>query len=533
MALALQQCPKCEWPVAYRDAVFCDNCGCDLALASREEPPTAQENESASTRGVAESAFRAPASTELAKPRIEGRDSVVPGVTTVPIMNVYTVPIPIPSIPPVPKKAIPTAPSGSDGELDVAYNVSRIFIEELEMPFQFRFIAKCEGISSICVEIRRKLSPYAEDLVARDEPSWVPVPGREMDNPIGFTPRSGSGGAGQVTFEIYVGYQVDGVQKWFTVRKLHPIFERKTKVGAVIQQLNVQFSNEVKQGHAGDVQVRQTLDGIEKLAQHKHEQIEDFRGLDVPELWVQLPLCKCHYKPIQHGGPTHRIPPAEALKKRLTLTNQGSKIHLLANSTIQLGRHKENDIVARLFNPDESCLEKASAWISRYHCRIKLQDDCCTLEDKGWYPEDGNFRPSAYGTMLDHQLVPKGKSLEIAHDRDFTITLAKQKQDSSDIYVLEGRLWTVGALGPQPKTCREGSRPGDLAALVLRRKTGTDEIFVVLLKSFCFGRLGQQFGNLWVCRCEEAFSVSMDGRCDWLIPGRQVSSTKGIIQVSA
>ena len=109
--------------------------------------------------------------------------------------------------------------------------------------------------------------------------------------------------------------------------------------------------------------------------------------------------------------------------------------------------------------------------------------------DKGWYPEEGTFQASGYGTLLNNQVVPKGKSLEIMPDRDFTITLAKQNQGPSELYVLEGRVWTVGALGGLPKACRGVSRPDDLAALVLRRKGVAGEIFVVMLKSFCLGRL--------------------------------------------
>ena len=512
MTTMSRQCPKCGVAVSETAETFCEWCGADLSATCQEEPPT--------------SVVAKPAPAPVPAP------DPVPGIPP-PVAGGEAHAGPVPAVKlseSASEMARPADKSAAAGELDVFYNISRIFVEGLEMPFQFRLLPRCDGLSGLCIEIRRRVV-MTEDLVARDEPAWELSPGRELDNPIGFRPAEGAAG-GNVTFEIYVGYEVDGTRKWFMVRKLHPVFERKAKVDSVIKQLNVQFTNEIKLGHASDAQVRQTLDGLDKLVQDKNELIEDFRGLDMPEIWVQLPLVKCHYKPVQHGFMTHRSPPAEALKNRLTLTTGSHRIHLLANSILQLGRNRENDICTRLFQGGVADTT-ASGAISRYHGRIQIQDNAALLQDKGWDPTEKKFKPSGYGIVVDQAAVPRGQSIELPVGREFTITLAKQAPVAGDRYILDGRLWSVDESGVPPRGCTQGApaRAGELSALVLRPRGVPEEVYVVLLRSFNLGRLDARLDKVWVCRCDEAFSASHEGRCEWLRPGHPVRLPGGVMQV--
>ncbi|MEI6515087.1 MAG: FHA domain-containing protein [bacterium] len=485
-------CPKCNWPLDGAGACFCPNCGGDLASA----PASPAEDKAGGTLRAPPDAARRSASTGggLDYRGNDTHGSVISG--------------------------------DLDGlDLEILYNVSRLFVEGLEMPFQFRITPLRGDVADLCIEIRRRQTvPRGEILVARDEPAWICVQGKTMDNPVGFRPEPGS--AGHVTFDIYIGYQSAGVRKWFTARKTHTIFQPKAQADSVVRELNIQFHNELSQGHAGDAQVHQTLHGIENLIHAKKDYVEDFRGVDVPELWVRLPLARCQYKPMTGERTGMGQPPAAAVQSRISLRGDSGTVHLLSGSRLTLGRNRENDLMTRVTLADGTAPAKPNERISRYHGQIQLHDNRCTLVDKGWDPVAKVSKPSAMGLMLDNQVVPRGQSVNLPLDRAFTITLAPAGQQQDDVYVLNGRVWTCGAIGGGAG-CRKLYPAHEPAGLVLQARDKPQEAYVLLWAYLPLSRIFSHWGEGCICRAGDAFMLGADGRCEWLIPGHTVPVAPG------
>ncbi len=97
--------------------------------------------------------------------------------------------------------------------------------------------------------------------------------------------------------------------------------------------------------------------------------------------------------------------------------------------------------------------------------------------------------------------------------------------------MLDGRLWTCGALGSVAVSCRNSYSPHELACLVLRARGPSREAFIIVWKYFPLARLDAAFGASCVCRCEEAFSLGVGGRCEWLIPDRTITPPIGVVRV--
>ena len=479
MTNALRSCPKCHWPLEAGDSCFCPHCGGEVGEAIL--PVTGPETPAAA--GIE-------------------RDARPLGT------------------------ASPNGSNDSDcHELEILYNVSRLFVEGLEMPFQFRITPLREEISDLCIEIRRRQSsPGGELLVARDEPAWFPVRGKTMENPVGFRPEPGS--AGHVTFDIYVGYQSSGIRKWYLTRKTHTVFQPKTQAESVARELNIQFHNELSQGHAGDAQVHQTLQGLETLIHAKKDYVEDFRGVDVPELWVRLPLARCQYKPLsgKPTGPVHSRVETEPF--RLKLRGPGGVIHLLSGSILTMGRSRENDVVTRVTLADGSTPTGPNERISRYHAQIQRQGNRCMLIDRGCDPVTKVAKPSAMGIMLDDRPVPRGQSVSLPMDRDFSIALAPAGHREEEVYVLEGRVWTCGMVGGMPG-CRKLFSAHEPAGLVLHSRGNPGELYALLWAYLPLSRIVPQWSESCVCRTGDGFMMEAGGRCDCLVPGGSVSLPMG------
>ena len=480
-------CPHCGFRAETPGEVFCGNCGKELRQA-----------------GPAEHAAR---DDTTITPADQTKDFAGGAGGADPVESA---PPPADSPPTPPLEFIRNAENaGCDGALDVLYNSARIFVEGATVPFEFRITPRRADISDLCVEVR-----HSHRLIDRYEPEYELIQGQEMPIYLQFCAPPGL--HGKVPFDIYVGFKLGGAQSWYLAKQLHTVFKRKEKIGHVIETLKVEFHNELHQGHAGDAQVHQRLDGLDALRPRYEDTAADFEHIDIAPVWTGLPLMKCHYHPPsgESGIVVYPpLPPANAIRNRLTLQTGSMRIHLLADTLLQLGRNSLCAIVTRGSARD--------AEISRFHCRIQTDSKRCWITDAAADP-GGAPRPSTAGTYIDGVRLFPGQSRDLAPGGRLTLSLAGNHQVGSGAFILEARLYNSGTVPGAtacPRTCVATGIPDAPAALLLRRPGPDQECFVAVWQWFSLGELCPEMGNACVCRRSGAFLMHTGTNCNWLAPG--------------
>jgi len=489
-----QKCIHCGWPLG-PEARFCENC-------LKEINTTSEISDLATT--VADETVS---------------DSVPEQLTQsdpLPLSD----PLPIPSI--FTAVLSDTASGTHCPHLNVLYNTCRVFVEGITAPFEFRVTPKSDNLSELCIEIRR-----SDNLIEHYEPEWDLVKNHEMHIPIAFCAPTGIHGI--EVFDIYIGYKIGNDQYWYLAKKKHKIFRAQDKAGSVIKEINIQFSNALTQGHAGDARINQQI-GLDKVIQ-PDDPAKDFEHIDLPPRWEPLLLSKCHYKPAKSAANLHATiqmpPPPEALRQRLTLRGDNLYLHLLADTEIQLGRNRNCDIVTR--HPDNQ--HEVNKKISRYHCRLEMRNNHCVLIDKGWDSEKKAFRHSTGGTYINNKKNPEGKSVEMTPDAHAVISLGDSPANDPNVFALDVHLWTCGRMETGMISCQGKCEPHDLACLTLHRHGEVAELFVLLWKHFSLSKFDSRFCNICVCRRDNAFLMQSNNHCQWLTTGATLHLPNGIVKV--
>lgn len=494
MSTNQQKCLHCGWPLG-SGTRFCENCLEEIDAASEIsdlETTASDENVSVSE------------DEQLTQPDTPPQPS----------------PLPIPS------NGSDVSPDTASGahcpHLNVLYNACRVFVEGITVPFEFRVTPKFDDLSELCIEIRR-----SGHLAERYEPEWDLVKNHEMHIPIAFCAPAGIHGI--EVFDIYIGYKIGNDQYWYLAKRKHKIFRTQDKAGSVIKEINIQFSNALTQGHAGDARINQQI-GLDKVIQ-PDDPAKDFEHIDLPPRWEPLLLSKCHYKPAKSAANFHAVvqipPPPEALCKRLTLRSSNLCLHLLADTEIQLGRNRRCDIVTR--HPGNQ--HEVNRKISRYHCRIEMHNNHCVLIDKGWDSEKKTFRHSTSGTFIDNSRLSGEKSHEMVPDAHAGVSLGDSLANDPNIFAMDAHLWTCGRMETGMISCQGKYAPHDLACLTLHRRGDNAELFVLLWKCFSLSKFDSHFCNTCICRRDNAFLVQSNNRCEWLLAGTTLHLANNIVKV--
>jgi hypothetical protein len=505
MASRQKACQECGCPL--EAGVFCGFCGAKQESAA---PPLPQEAEASLQSPLGKplparelSTHYDAASSETAaertknEPRMSGDRAIIASPAT----NAK-------SADPQPVRHHTTA------DLRIEYNIARIFVEGLIVPFDFRITPLVDGIEDVTIEIEiGEAHPLAEcppEVWARGEPIEIAVRYQAPEGVVGLVP-----------FRIYIGHAKGGQQVWRTFTPKHQVYRKRERVAGVIHSINVDFSRTVNvdRSHAWDIhesdQIADFKNAINALHERGDNPAADFEHIALPPVWGAVTLRKCR----RRVGPPQRTPPPASRVAALTLETAGRLLHVIAGDELTVGRHRACTIVARLFDHEGQFAEE-SRWVSKSHCCIQRSGDRCMLvnesidlETRARLPVPNN------GTAIDGAVVSYGNTVELPVDRVFKLALARKGLGQPFVFTFQARIWTCGTLAATSPKCGCRRTPSELACLVLERTDGIPESFLVLWQ-FCPVRfVAPAFGDFCICREKGAFAIKYGARCEWLMPG--------------
>ena len=504
---ALSYCPHCQMPLNPSDEErFCSNCRHELpaqsASANQTQPPDRE-------------ASRIESDVLSDKPTTSDARHTPP-------VPVVTVNIPATETPQLPKTETNL---GDCRHWEVLYNTGKVFVEGVFVPFEFRLTPLVDGLDDLFVQIRRDDQVLVQKIPAED-----PSRGREMSINLNFNAPTGL--RGEFCFDIYIGYLFEDRPLCFTTHKVHRIFRAKEKAQTVINSLKFELKNVsmVRDiGNASDPtqSVQQKIEGLDKICK-PDDPAEDFKYITIPAFWEKLPLHKCknvatiNTPATPHGKPL-QVPPKEAHHDRLTLHNGFGTVHLLSHQSIVLGRNRTCDLVTRVQDNEGRVHEEPTQRISKFHCRISMEQHRVLVTDKGMDPEKHTEKASTSGTFVDGQRVKSGQSQSLPVDRTFFLSLGSDQYGDETVSAFEGRIWSCGQSRSLAPAC-QGQKPSDHpACLILRRLNGPAETFVVVYEHFVISTIDPTLKDACICRSQQGFLLKTAGPCVWLVPGNRVS----------
>ncbi len=526
----IRRCPACAMPTPDGDRM-CSSCGADLSQPDRApiampasaesatplpKPPLPAPTDEASSVDAA--AKTAGAIWDKAKQAIgltteqlpteastAARDQAGDDHTRAPQNQTS------PAIPPV-----------SDcKELRVEYNFSRVFMDGLHVPFQFRITPQESHLTNLFIEIRRNGNP-----VAREEPDEMLFAHRRLDIHMAYRPPPGLQGI--ISFEIYIGYDSRKTRQVFKARPTHTIFRGFEKVSAVISSLKIEINNNLKAEGAADNVIKQHMDGLEALRPKEDNPVTELAAIDIPACWNNLNLHLCKRNDLEEDD-SDGIPaqPANAHFPYLTLRCGAQIVQLLSGDDIQIGKNRKCPIVARSGSSRKE--KERDAAISRYHCRIERRGGRSSVVDLGYYPDQGTDKPSAYGTYLDGQRVQPGGSSPLPKDRAFTLTLAGSDQEP-DAYVFEGYQQTRDKARHTPFKQLKHKADHQALSLVLRSRH-VPVTHVILWEAVACRDLQWSDTDAWICRMQDGFLLVDGKQKEWLTHGKTLYIGGQIVDV--
>ncbi|MEI6393914.1 MAG: FHA domain-containing protein [Verrucomicrobiota bacterium] len=493
MASMLAKCPNpaCACPVQPGDD-FCPNCGHPLDAAV-EVPSGCLALETDLTPLTSKPTNALDVSNDAASPRLDHAEHAHPPTQT----------------------AVEAQQHNDCAELEVRYNNSCVFVLNMQSTFDFEIRPLAEGIRDLFVEVR-----HSGQTIARQTPMVLPKRGVPIHFGLNYMPRNTS--PGKVSFEILVGCRKGIEQRLYAAYRTHTIYSGKEDPRRVCDHLVVEVKNNIQQGHAGDLQVDQSFHGLRE-ALHEGSSIEldkEFLGLiNGRPFWTALPLAECAPNAV----------PAPARRASVVLQETGgATIHLLTQSPLRIGRARDCEIVARVYGPAGDELKPESMRLSRYHAVLEWKENCCRLLDRGYYPDQAQWRPSSTGLWVDGKRIPSGGEFSLAPDHEYHIALSEPAGADKPQFDLAVRLWTVRDIPVLRSGCaKAGLDPQTPACVVLRRLHGPPISFLLLRHAASLGWVDPQWNGACVCLRHNALGFNDGHTCDWLVPGRRLRSGEG------
>jgi len=406
-------------------------------------------------------------------------------------------------------------PANESLDLDVRYNNSCVFVLNMQSTFDFEIQPLADGIKNLFVEVRQ-----SSQVLARETPMVVPRRGSTIAFGLNYTPRHTH--SGKVSFTILVGYRKNGQQRVFAAYRTHTIHSGKEDPRRVCENLVVEVKNNIHQGHAGDLKVDQSFDGLrEALRQHNPIEIDkEFLGLiNARPIWTSLPLAECEPDAVLFGA----APASPTRRQRLDLqAEDGTRLGLLTQTSVRIGRHRDCEILARLLDGNGQELRAESSAISQYHALIDWNQDHCQLKDGGHYPE-GGWRRSTAGVWVDGKPMSSKGEFTFVPGREHRITLGDPAVAAASRYELSARLWSARDLAPfYPAGHEGGASPQSPVCLVLRRLNGPGWVYLVLRSGAALAWADPRLNGVCVGLYQGALHWSEGQLSEPLVAGRSV-----------
>jgi hypothetical protein len=423
------------------------------------------------------------------------------------------------------------------GPLLVEYNFARVFMVGQVYPFQFRFRATAPGTECVAICLRGTIG---ENRLPSDEKVECPFDPNDPDGvswDVNFHPTIET--PGEPAVRIYIGCRQQGetAWKWFYANVRHKIYAKDAGAGEVAKGLILNIQNNVSiHGHANDAKTSSTIDDLRKFADEndsgrKGRDLVDF--LATREVFLPLSL-----KPFSPPDPVpefvREVPvtaPPSARCDRLTLEHAGVCVQVIGRSHVQFGKHRQNDLVLRVFRSGGKVDEARTVVISKFHGAVRFTGDRCTLHDAAREPGAAGEKPSAYGTMFDGERLPAGGSAELPPGRKVAIALSPGS-DFGKVLELEAEAWQCQegrARCPHDMSCHEGAP----ACVVLRRRDSLPERYALLWRCVPLSRLFPGAGEGRLCRRDGGFWFQPAGGRGghWIEPGGHIESPAGAVAV--
>ncbi len=228
-------------------------------------------------------------------------------------------------------------------------------------------------------------------------------------------------------------------------------------------------------------------------------------------------------------------PPAPTRQTTLLLLKpaSGPEIRLCTRAQAQIGRARDCDLVARIIGEDGKESRDASLRISRHHACLEWQDDLPVLHDRGYYPDEACWRPSATGIWVDGHPIPSGGTQALVPGHDYEVCLGASDEKKHSAFNLSMRAYLLCDIQlPREENLSAGSPATSVACLLVRtkgpRRAG---VFVFLRQAVCLGWVDPRCGHSCVCRHENGLQL-FDGHDRTLLaPGRSLRAGQLDFQV--
>ncbi len=399
-------------------------------------------------------------------------------------------------------------------ELDVRYNNSRVFVVGMQSTFELEIVPRAEGVDSLLVQVR-----HSGRVIAQDRPLVIARRDSKIRCYLNYVPQAAE--AGVAAFTILLGYRAGGQARLFAASRTHTIYSGREDARSVCEKLVVEVKNNIQQGNAGDLRVDQDFSGLREALRERNSITLDREFLELINRrpsWATLPLGECATSALSELGMNLPAPVAARCDRLLLRPPSDRDLRFYAVGPVRVGRAKDCEMVARVLDSSGRELREPSIQISRYHAFFEFREGAFRLVDRGYYPEEGRWRPSAQGVFVDERRMAEGGELVLAPGREYRVTLA---EPGSGVFGMRGRVWSAAESPCALPGCK-GQLPAPLepVCLVIAPEAAGLPVTVLVVQRVNGRALDARWGSLCICREHGCFRACGATGQDWLIPGR-------------
>ncbi len=454
-------------------------------------------------------------------------------------------------VPPEPREAA-SSPRGADSmmgvggreqtrkyscsHLNIEYDRRQIFVADCPAVLRFRITPLKAGLENMSIWFEYE-NIHGTPTIEPRRINWKnPTVGRTRTINHRFKPPQ----HGALCGMLYFGFRHDGDDYIFEADEEFHVYPGERNAGQVLNELTLNIHNDVKTGHAADVDIRQSLGEIEGLMGKLRpespivEVLDGLRGgtpafctLEVyPSTWTP-PQLSGGLQPLLPFPPAG-TPSSEAIAARLTLHCADQRIHLLGLDQITMGKNRENHLVTRLFDDDGIARSEGNQRISRRHAHLCRRNGELFVRDG---VSEGNG--SMWGTFLDGKPVESGTGIPLAANATSALlSLAGAGEEQEGVFALHLTPWTCEKHRRQ--ACREMQCQGDrrIAALIMRRRDAVKECYLAIWACCPMKLILPGAGELTFWRRQEAFAWGNGDRNGWIQPGDTIPAGDETLRVT-
>ncbi len=420
---------------------------------------------------------------------------------------------------PAPAPEAPSVESYCE-DLDIRFNRSRVFIEGAKMRFEFDFKFKSDLQSDLVVDVTD-----AESKRHIHKGTVVPV--RGMLRPYMFSYRPDFHGTPALL--LRVGYRRDDRPYWFEANFTCRVYAPLANAREVIH--NVTFQLEADRGSV--IECGDALSYLNNLRQNVSAEDPLQKLIDAidgtPKAMVPLALYPSSHDEDDEDEGDRTLPaiPPGGDVDSLTLAIAGWKLHLLSDTRVQMGRNKQNDFMARIFDPDGVARKERNAQISKFHARLELHGDRCFVVDRALDMDTNAEKSSACGVYVNDRRIPAGRSTELPVNIRTRIGLGDRCGPGSAAFEMDLHPWTCGMMVGGDCPLESRCPPGAPSCAFIRRADAVREVFAVVWRCCPLGLAVPEAGDLRVWRQDGGFAWRRGAHKGWLVPGQALHANGG------